>query len=85
VKFLGLANRTHGPVAPDVPATAELGLPDLVASAWFAALKLPEMRTRFLDVGAERQGGTPAQTAAFIKGEEARWRGVIKSANVTLE
>ncbi|SEO55703.1 Tripartite-type tricarboxylate transporter, receptor component TctC [Rhodospirillales bacterium URHD0017] len=106
VKFLGLASRTRSPVAPDVPTTAELGLPDLVASAWFAlvappgtpdaiaqkvsadmvsALKLPEMRTRFLELGAEPQGGTPAETAAFIKGEEARWRGVIKSANVTLE
>jgi tripartite-type tricarboxylate transporter receptor subunit TctC len=106
VKFLGLASRTRSPVAPDVPTTAELGLPDLVASAWFAlvappgtpdaiaqkvsaemaaALKQPEMRSRFLELGAEPQGGTPAQTAAFIKDEEARWRGVIKSANVTLE
>jgi len=106
VKFLGLASRTRSPVAPDVPTTAELGLPDLVASAWFAlvappgtpealaqkvsadmasALKLPEMRTRFLELGAEPQGGTPAETASFIKDEEARWRSVIKSANVTLE
>jgi tripartite-type tricarboxylate transporter receptor subunit TctC len=106
LKFLGLASRTRSPVAPDVPTTAELGLPDLVASAWFAlvappgtpdaivqkvnadmvaALRLPEMRTKFLDLGAEPQGGTTAQTAAFIKDEEARWRAVIKSANVTLE
>ena len=106
VKFLGLASRTRSPVAPDVPTTAELGLPDLVASAWFAlvappgtpeaiaqkvsadmaaALKQPEMRAKFLELGAEPQGGTPAQTAAFIKDEEARWRAVIKSANVTLE
>jgi tripartite-type tricarboxylate transporter receptor subunit TctC len=106
VKFLGLASRTRSPVAPDVPTTAELGLPTLVASAWFAlvappgtpdaiarkvsadmaaALKLPEMRARFLELGAEPQGGTTAATASFIKDEEARWRGVIKSANVTLE
>jgi len=106
VKFLGLASRTRSPVAPDVPTTAELGLPDLVASAWFAlvappgtpdaiaqkvnadlvtALKSPELRARFLELGAEPQGGTTAATAAFIKDEEARWRGVIKSANVTLE
>jgi tripartite-type tricarboxylate transporter receptor subunit TctC len=106
VKFLGLASRTRSPVAPDVPTTAELGLPGLVASAWFAlvappgtpdsiaqkvsadmaaALKQPDVRSRFLDLGAEPQGGTPAGTAAFIKDEEARWRSVIKSANVTLE
>jgi tripartite-type tricarboxylate transporter receptor subunit TctC len=106
VKFLGLASRTRSPVAPDVPTTAKLGLPGLVASAWFAlvappgtpdsiaqkvsadmaaALKQPDVRSRFLDLGAEPQGGTPAGTAAFIKDEEARWRSVIKSANVTLE
>ena len=105
-RFLGLASRTRSSVAPDVPTTAELDLPDLVSSAWFAlvappgtpdaiaqkvsgdlvaALKQPEMRTRFLELGAEPQGGTPVETAAFIKDEEARWRAVIKSANVTLE
>jgi len=36
-------------------------------------------------IGNISAGGSPAQTAAFIKDEEARWRGVIKSANVTLE
>jgi tripartite-type tricarboxylate transporter receptor subunit TctC len=106
VKFLGLASRTRSPVAPDVPTTAELGLPGLVASAWFAlvappgtpdaiaqkvsadmaaALKQPSLRARFLELGAEPQGGTPAEAAAFIKDEEARWRAVINSANVTLE
>jgi tripartite-type tricarboxylate transporter receptor subunit TctC len=106
VKFLGLASRTRSPVAPDVPTTAELGLPSLVASAWFAlvappgtseaiaqkvsadmaaALTQPDVRARFLELGAEPQGRTPAETAAFIKDEEARWRAVIKSANVTLE
>jgi tripartite-type tricarboxylate transporter receptor subunit TctC len=49
------------------------------------ALSQPELRTRFLELGAEPQGGTTAATARFIKDEEARWRGVIKSANVTLE
>jgi tripartite-type tricarboxylate transporter receptor subunit TctC len=105
-KFLGLASRTRSPVAPDVPTTAELGLPDLLASAWFAlvappgtpdaiaqkvnadlaaALRQPEVRTRFLDLDAQPQGDTTAATAAFIKEEEARWRSVIRSANVTLE
>jgi tripartite-type tricarboxylate transporter receptor subunit TctC len=105
-KFLGLASRTRSPVAPDVPTTAELGLPDLIAITWFAfvappgtpdaivqkvntdiaaALKLPDVRSRFLDLGAEPQGGTTAATASFIKEEEVRWRLVIRSANVTLE
>ncbi len=106
VKFLGLAARTRSPVAPDVPSAPEIGLPDLVASAWFAvvappgtpdavvqkinadtvaALKQPDVRTKFLDQGAEPVGQDPASTAAFIRDEERRWREVIKSANVTVE
>jgi tripartite-type tricarboxylate transporter receptor subunit TctC len=105
-KFLGLASKTRSPVAPDTPTAAEIGLPNLIASAWFAlvappgtpdalaqkinadavaALKLADVRTKFLEQGAEPQGDTTAATAAFIKEEEARWREVIKSANVTLE
>jgi tripartite-type tricarboxylate transporter receptor subunit TctC len=106
LKFLGLASRTRSPVAPDVPSAPEIGLPDLVSSAWFglvvppgtpedvvqkinadtaAVLRLPEVRSRFLELGAEPQGDTTAATAAFIKAEEARWRSVIRSANVVLE
>ena len=106
VKFLGLAGKNRSPVAPDVPDAAEIGLPNLIASAWFAvvappgtpdaiaqkinadtvaALKLADVRAKFLEQGAEPQGDTTAATAAFIKDEEARWREVIKSANVTLE
>ncbi|CAN5165149.1 tripartite tricarboxylate transporter substrate binding protein [soil metagenome] len=106
VKFLGLAAKSRSPVAPHVPDAAEIGLPDLLASAWFglvappgtpdaivqkinkdtaAALKLDDVRTKFLEQGAEPQGQSPQATAAFIKDEEIRWRAVIKSANVTLE
>jgi tripartite-type tricarboxylate transporter receptor subunit TctC len=106
VKFLGLAAKTRSPVAPDVPAAAEIGLPGLISSAWFglvappgtpdavvqrinrsvaAALTLGDVRAKFLAQGAEPVGSTPGGTAAFIQDEEMRWRGVIKSANVTLE
>jgi tripartite-type tricarboxylate transporter receptor subunit TctC len=106
VKLLGVTARTRSPVAPDVPDAAEIGLPDLLASAWFAvvappgtsdaliekinedtvaALKLPDVRAKFLEQGAEPQGQSPIETAAFIKSEEARWSAVIESANVTLE
>jgi tripartite-type tricarboxylate transporter receptor subunit TctC len=50
-----------------------------------AALKLPDVRAKFLDQGAEPQGQSPQATAQFIEDEESRWRAVIKSANVTLE
>jgi tripartite-type tricarboxylate transporter receptor subunit TctC len=50
-----------------------------------AALKLPDVRAKFLDQGAEPQGQSPQASAQFIRDEERRWRAVIKSANVTLE
>jgi tripartite-type tricarboxylate transporter receptor subunit TctC len=50
-----------------------------------AALKLADVQAKFLEQGAQPQGQSPAATAAFIKAEEARWRAVIKSANVVLE
>jgi tripartite-type tricarboxylate transporter receptor subunit TctC len=106
VKFLGLAARNRSPVTPDVPDAAEIGLPNLIASAWFAlaappgtsdallqkinadaiaALKLADVREKFLAQGAEPVGQSPAATGAFFKEEEARWSAVIKTANVILE
>jgi tripartite-type tricarboxylate transporter receptor subunit TctC len=41
VKFLGLAARRRSPVAPHVPDAAEIGLPDLLASAWFGLVAPP--------------------------------------------
>jgi tripartite-type tricarboxylate transporter receptor subunit TctC len=41
VKFLGLAAQTRSAVAPDVPAAPEIGLPDLIASAWFGLVAPP--------------------------------------------
>src|SRR4029453_2740081 len=62
------------------------GTPDAVAQKGNAPLppplNVPDVRAGFLELGPEPQGGTTAATAALIKDEEARWRGVIKSANV---
>ncbi len=48
------------------------------------ALKLPDVRARFLEQGAEPVGNTPAEMSAFVKEETARWQKVIQTANVTL-
>ncbi len=106
VKFLGVASRTRSPVAPDIPTAPEIGLPDFIASAWFAfvappgtpnaivqqlnaatveALRLPDVKKRFLEQGAEPVGNSTAEMAAFVKEEMARWQNVIKTANVTLQ
>lgn len=65
------------------------GTPDAIVKKinadMVAALKMPDVRGKFLEQGAEPVGQGTAATAAFIKDEETRWRGVIKSANVRLE
>ena len=97
---------TRSPVAPDVPNVAEIGLPDLIAVAWFAvvappgtpeaivaddqqghrrALALARRAHEVPRAGRRAAGRAAPATAAFIKEEEARWRKVIKSANVTLD
>ena len=86
--------RRDRPARPASPSAwfalvAPPGTPDAIVQKinkdTAAALKLADVRAKFLEQGAEPQGQSPPATAAFIKEEEARWRAVIKSANVTLE
>ena len=41
VKVLAVTDQVRSPVMPDVPTTAEAGLPDLVSFGWFAAVAPP--------------------------------------------
>lgn len=42
----------------------------------------PDMRARFADIGAEAMTGTPAQWAAYLQNDVAKWARVIKAAGV---
>jgi tripartite-type tricarboxylate transporter receptor subunit TctC len=65
------------------------GTPDAVVrrtqAAMSAALQMPDVRARYADLGADPQGGTPEETARFVRSEVLKWRGVIQSAKVTVE
>ena len=50
-----------------------------------AALKLPDVRTKLEAAGIEIQGGTPAEYAALIKSDLAKWGKVVKEANIPAE
>lgn len=41
VKLLGIAATKRSAMLPDIPANAEFGLPDFIASAWFAIMAPP--------------------------------------------
>jgi tripartite-type tricarboxylate transporter receptor subunit TctC len=49
------------------------------------AIRQPDIRKRFDDLSAEPVGGTPAETATFMREEVERWNNVIKAAKVKLE
>jgi tripartite-type tricarboxylate transporter receptor subunit TctC len=49
------------------------------------AIRSPEVRKRFDDLSAEPVGSDPEAMARFMRGEIARWRAVIKAADVKLE
>lgn len=48
-------------------------------------LSLPDVQMRYRSLGAEPVGTTPAETAAFIAAETARWREVIVKNNIRIE
>ncbi|WP_332824262.1 Bug family tripartite tricarboxylate transporter substrate binding protein [Ramlibacter sp.] len=50
-----------------------------------AALRAPDVQQKFAAQGATPGGWTTERTGQFIRDESAKWSGVIKSANVTLE
>jgi tripartite-type tricarboxylate transporter receptor subunit TctC len=50
-----------------------------------AALADAGLRAHFAAAGAETVGGTPAQLAARIKADAAKWAEVIKAANVKVQ
>jgi tripartite-type tricarboxylate transporter receptor subunit TctC len=49
------------------------------------ALHDSEVQKRFTDLSAEPIGGTPLETANYLKKEAERWKNVITAAHVTLD
>jgi tripartite-type tricarboxylate transporter receptor subunit TctC len=46
---------------------------------------MPEVRKRLTDIGLEPVGTTPAQFAAVVKADHAKWGQVIRNANIKLD
>jgi tripartite-type tricarboxylate transporter receptor subunit TctC len=100
---LAVASKTRMAALPDVPTSAEAGLPDYIASGWFAllaprgtpkpivdklnkelaaALADPDVRKKFLDVGAEPIAVSPDEAKKFIADEVVKWRDIIQKAGI---
>lgn len=50
-----------------------------------AAINEPSVRTRMIDFGVEPVASTPAQYAALLKSETARWHKLIRDLKITLD
>ena len=69
-------------VAPKgVPADVRSKMHDAIV----AALNDPEVKDRFVTLGFEIVGNTPAQFAAFELQEFARWKKVIEAGHITAD
>lgn len=49
------------------------------------ALKEEEVKKRFVDVGVQPVGSTPAEFADLLKKEDAKWADVIRKGNIKLD
>jgi tripartite-type tricarboxylate transporter receptor subunit TctC len=67
------------------PAGTPKAIVDKLSDETARILKLPDISKRISELGAEPVGSTPAQFAALIKEEIAKWAKVIKDANVELQ
>jgi tripartite-type tricarboxylate transporter receptor subunit TctC len=65
---------------PKTPADVTAKLSAAIAET----LKLPDVAKRLADFGAVPVGSSPAESAAFIKGESERWREVIDAIGLKI-
>lgn len=67
------------------PAKTPPGIVDRLHTEIVKVLAMPEVKQRLLSQSTEPVGNSPAQFAAFIKSEHAKWGKVIRDANVRID
>jgi tripartite-type tricarboxylate transporter receptor subunit TctC len=67
------------------PARMPQPIVDRMNAEMNRVLQEADVRARFAQLGFEPAGGTPAQFASMMRAETAKWRKVIRDANVKVE
>ena len=65
-----------------VPAGTPKEIVDKLQKEIGAAVNSPDIRARLLELGIVPDGGTPAEFAAYVKADIAKWKRVIEVANI---
>jgi len=65
-----------------VPAGTPKEIVDKLQKEIGTAVNSPDIRARLLELGIVPDGGTPAEFAAYVKADIAKWKRVIEVANI---
>lgn len=106
VKILAVASPRRSEALPDVPTTAEVGLPGVVnesnygliaqkgtpaaitrkmREALITTLATPAVKEQLAKQGAVGTTTTPEEYRKLMDSESAKWRALVKKANITLD
>jgi len=72
----------HGLLAP---AGTPQAIVDRLAADTAKVLAMPEVREKLAAIGLEAVGNTPAEFAAIVRNDHAKWGKVIRDANIKLD
>jgi len=68
-----------------VPAATPREIVARLNVEFLKVLRHPETRERFLAAGAEPAASTPEEANAHIRGEVAKWAGVVKASGARVD
>lgn len=67
------------------PAGTPMPVVEKIQQATRKALASPDMQRRFKEMGGKPGGNSPAEFAAFIESERARWKQTVDAAGLSME
>ncbi|RAI40294.1 Bug family tripartite tricarboxylate transporter substrate binding protein [Rhodoplanes roseus] len=67
------------------PAGTPAEVVELISRESAVVLTMPDVIEKMRAFGSEPVGGTPAETAAFLKSERTRWEAAVKAAKINPE
>ena len=67
------------------PAGTPPEIVNKIQQATSKVLEMPEIRSRFVEMGGTPGGNTPAEFAAFVNKERESWKKIVETANLSME